>query len=315
MMEILDWSRERMSSKSVREMMNTKISVVSAKPPKVNLRAPNIAWPTLLLFGACLGIWLIVSIGLVQGWVSYGWGMCINAIAAFVAFTPMHDASHRSIARAKWVNEAIGRVCAIILLAPFPAFRYVHLEHHKHTNDDHKDPDKWSGLGPTWLLPFRWLTQDLHYYVVYLSSWNERKPKERWETLLSLLVIWPTLVTLCWMGYTLPVVFGWMIPSRFAIAFLAYSFDYLPHKPHHITSAEDRFKATLVRPSMLLTPVFLYQNFHLIHHLYPGVPFYRYAEIWRKQKDYLLAKGVEMRSLTGQVIPSEQVHEASTLEQ
>lgn len=282
--------------------MNVNRSSVALKPPKVNLHAPEIAWPTLILFVGCLTTWLVMSVGMVQGWVSYMWGAIINSMAAFVAFTPMHDASHRSITRTKWVNEAIGRVCAIVLLAPFPAFRYVHLEHHKHTNDDHKDPDKWSGQGPTLLLPFRWLTQDLHYYVVYLSKWNSRKPAERWETLLSLLIIWPTMGVLCWMGYTLPVVFAWIIPSRFAIAFLAFSFDYLPHKPHKITSAENRFKATLVRPSIWLTPILLYQNYHLIHHLYPGVPFYRYGEIWRKQKEYLLARGVEMRSLSGHVI-------------
>lgn len=33
----------------------------------------------------------------------------------------------------------------LVYIAPFPAFRYVHLQHHKHTNDPELDPDMWSG--------------------------------------------------------------------------------------------------------------------------------------------------------------------------
>lgn len=66
-------------------------------------------------------------------------------------------------------------MCAVA--APFPAFRFVHLEHHKHTNDPALDPDHYrcvrvphsdqgatsvrerSGEGPKVLLPLHWLTQ------------------------------------------------------------------------------------------------------------------------------------------------------------
>jgi len=36
----------------------------------------------------------------------------------------------------------------------------------------------------------------------------------------------------------------------------------------------------------LLTPVLLYQNYHLVHHLYPTVPFYRYISIWRARLSF-----------------------------
>lgn len=284
------------------EGSTTKASRRREKAPKVDLRAPRVAWWTLLLFVGCWvgwlgGYWLSVS-----GWVPVWLGVTLMGISAFGVFTPMHDASHKSVARAKWVNELVGRLSVLLLLAPFVAFRYMHLEHHKHTNDEHKDPDMWSGRGPKWLLPFRWVTQDLHYYALYLQRWRSRPVAERWETVLTLVVLGCLLGTLSWLGWWREVLLYWVLPSRIAIGLLAYSFDYLPHKPHVITSSEDRYKATLVRPHWLLTPVMLYQNFHLIHHLYPGVPFYRYASIWRTQKDFLLRQGVEMRSLTGQVI-------------
>ena len=39
----------------------------------------------------------------------------------------------------------------------------------------------------------------------------------------------------------------------------------------------------------LLTPVLLYQNYHLVHHLYPLAPFYRYIRLWKMAEEYHLS--------------------------
>jgi fatty acid desaturase len=36
----------------------------------------------------------------------------------------------------------------------------------------------------------------------------------------------------------------------------------------------------------LLTPLLTYQNYHLVHHLYPTVPFYRYRRLWESRADW-----------------------------
>lgn len=271
------------------------------------LKAPAVAWPTFLLAGGALGAWALMATlyltGVLPWWVS----LPLASIAAFACFTPMHDASHKSITRLSWPNELIGRLCGLALTAPFPAFRFLHLQHHRHTNDDHEDPDMWSGRGPWFILPLRWLTQDLHYYTFYFARWADRPVAERRETAATLLAYVVLVAALVWAGLGLEVLLVWLLPARFGIAFLAYAFDYLPHKPHHVHGKEDRFKATVVRPSPWLTPVLLYQNFHLIHHLYPGVPFYRYAAVWRDRKDKIVAKGGEGRDLLGRPIPAEEL--------
>ncbi|MEM8857617.1 MAG: fatty acid desaturase [Chloroflexota bacterium] len=278
------------------------VTSLKMKPPKVKFKVPYIAWPTLLLFCTAVSLWCL-SFWLVQsGYMAVGWGILINYVAAFAIFTPLHDASHRSVARPKWINEVIGRLSSYILMSPFTAFRYVHFEHHKHTNDEHHDPDYWSGKQPMWLLPFRWVTQDIHYYFVYMRVWKRRKVAERVETVVTFFALWGVIIALCLSGFAFVVILLWIVPSRMAIFTLAYTFDYLPHKPHKITSAENRFKATIIRPSPWLTPLFIYQNFHLIHHLYPTVPFYRYADVWRQQREYLISQGAEMRTLTGRII-------------
>ncbi len=92
----------------------------------------------------------------------------------------------------------------------------------------------------------------------------------------------------------------WILPSRLALLLLAFSFDHLPHRPHLVLGRVDPYRATHVFSDALLTPVFLYQNYHLVHHLYPGVPFYRYAQVWRDQRETLLARGArELRLFPG----------------
>ncbi len=69
-----------------------------------------------------------------------------SAAAIFVIFTPMHDSTHgavfsvfddksgRSILPRSvrvFLNSLVGRIAGWYFLAPFPAFRYVHLQHHK----------------------------------------------------------------------------------------------------------------------------------------------------------------------------------------
>jgi len=285
----------------------TRTAKATAKP-KVNLlKAPLVAWPTIATAFFGLGTWAVSAALFVAGVMPWWATLVVSSITAFVCFTPAHDASHKSLTRTAWPNEVIGRLCTIALTAPFPAFRYLHLQHHRHTNDHDHDPDMWSGRGPWFILPLRWMTQDLHYYAFYFKRIRERPIAESAETIGMLALQVAVAVTLTAMGYGFEVLIAWLIPARFAIMFLAFAFDYLPHVPHQVRGKDDRFKATIVRPTPWLTPVLLYQNFHLIHHLYPGVPFYRYGAVWRERKAKLVAKGAEARTVTGRVMEEHEI--------
>jgi beta-carotene hydroxylase len=236
------------------------------------ITAPRIAWPTLAVAALALVTWLA---GLA---IAGPAGIALATVGAYLAFTPLHEAAHRSLARARWVNEVIGRIVGIPLAGPFVAVRYLHLEHHKHTNDPDADPDHWSGRGPGWLLPLRWLTQDLHYYAVYLTA--RRRWRERAETVGTLAAYAVAAIVLIANGHS-SIVIGWLVGARLAIGVLAFAFDYLPHRPHRIPARIDRFAATAAWPGRLKLVATLGQSLHRVHHFYPGVPFYRYAALWR----------------------------------
>jgi beta-carotene hydroxylase len=242
------------------------------------LSAPRIAWPTLFVLVAALALWAIAFA--LPGPAPLA--IALATLAAYAVFTPLHEAAHRSLARPRLVNEIAGRLASIPLLGPFPAVRYLHLEHHKHTNDPAADPDHYSGRGPAWLRPLRWLTQDLHYYATYAV--RRRPLRERIEVIATLLVMYGTAIALTAMGHGRAVLLGWLLPARLAVGILAWAFDYLPHRPHVVTAREDRYRATHAVPGRWLAIASFGQSLHLVHHLYPGVPFYRYGEVYREKQ-------------------------------
>ncbi|MCO4771790.1 MAG: fatty acid desaturase [Deltaproteobacteria bacterium] len=258
------------------------------------LRRPNTAWPTIALAAGAVGLAVGSFVGAAAGVLSYAVAAPGMVVAAFVAFTPMHDAAHGAVARKRRTNEFVGRLCSVILAGPYAGFRWMHFQHHGHTNDAELDPDNYSGRGPTWALPLRWLTQDLHYYWLIIQQWGERPASERREIALNLVGLAALVGGLCALGYGAEVIFVWLLPVRVALGMLAFTFDYLPHSPYEATGAEDRYRATRIIEAPFLTVVLLQQNYHLIHHLYPAVPFYRYRAVYRVVAPELAAKGARV---------------------
>lgn len=246
------------------------------------LRSPPIAWPTIFLWLGLGLLWIAAAALGVLG-VMPLWACSIIAmLCAFWSFTPMHEASHQAVARSPWVNQVVGHTCAAMLMAPFTAFRYAHLEHHKHTGDPLRDPDHFSGRGPLWQLPFRWLSIDVHYY---------RWMRVREGGLLFCFALWGTALVLAIAGFATEVIFCWLLPARLAIGLVAFSFSYIPHAPHTIRASENRYRATRIVLLPGLRFVLLNQSYHLIHHLYPAVPFYRYRRVFEAKRDELVKRG------------------------
>jgi fatty acid desaturase len=83
----------------------------------------------------------------------------------------------------------------------------------------------------------------------------------------------------------------WLLPTRISSALFVIMFVFLPHAPFFATAKEDEYQASNIRVGWewLLTPLMAYQNFHLAHHLYPRVPFYRLSMVWHSRLGHHLA--------------------------
>lgn len=254
---------------------------------------PNIAWPTIMLLLASFIIFGVATTVYVHGNLSLFWAIVFNTIASYISFTPAHDAAHNAVSRNRQLNDWVGRI-ATALQSPVPffrTFRYIHMQHHRFTNDELKDPDTYVGNGPRWLLPFKWATLDLNYFYYYFfkSAGIMARPKsERTELFFAFLFSASVLTAITLAGWLEYYLLLFLIPQRITAVFLACTFDFLPHYPHEAHAADAPFQCTSNRVGMewWLTPVLLYQNYHLVHHLYPTVPFYRYIKLWNAKKCY-----------------------------
>jgi beta-carotene hydroxylase len=82
----------------------------------------------------------------------------------------------------------------------------------------------------------------------------------------------------------------WIFPHILASALIIYFFAHLTHKPHEV---HERYRDTNVFwvKGKIMEPIvnglYMFQNFHLIHHLFPRVPFYLYPKAFRSLKPVL----------------------------
>src|SRR5882672_482214 len=193
---------------------------------------PTLAKPTLGLFLGGLVVWVLSS------WAALGlgWSLCltipVNAVVSFTMFIVLHDAVHYSISRRRWVNELLGRLTVpfVVPYASAPLFGFIHIEHHRNTNEElDTDPDAWATDGPWWQLPFRWLTIDVWYACFYLKHIRRRAPRELAETVGIILLFVLGVVVAVHTGTLWTVALVYLIPTRIALALLAWWFDWLPH--------------------------------------------------------------------------------------
>ncbi|MDI3258145.1 MAG: fatty acid desaturase [Sinobacteraceae bacterium] len=244
---------------------------------------PKLAWPTVILWVVLTvtfgGTYYFCGTGRVPLWV----GTLLNTVVGYVSFSVIHDSIHRAVSSNARLNDAIGQA-AMLLVLPYVdtrLFRWLHILHHRYANGS-RDPD-WVLHGAWWTLPFRWMSIDLIYFIYALRYADKVSRPYLRTALVMCAVVVAVLAVLIAEGYGLQVLMLWFLPSRLILLSLGFSFFWLPHVPHDIAQEENFTRATTVRQGYewLLGPMLQYQNYHLIHHLYPLTPFYNNYKVWQ----------------------------------
>ena len=252
--------------------------------PKEFLAPPGDFNPTLLIFLAAFTMLVLSNCGYWLWEWPHWCCFSTNVIAIHMAGTVIHDACHSSAHRNRTINTILGHCSAMMLAFSYPVFTRVHLQHHAHVNDPENDPDHYvSTGGPLWLINARFLYHELFFFQRRL--WRKH---ELWQWFVSRLIVGTIFyisIQYHFLGYILNF---WFIPTAVVGLALGLFFDYLPHRPF---KERDRWKNARVYPNSILNVLIMGQNYHLIHHLWPSIPWYNYQPAYYAMKPLLDEKG------------------------
>jgi len=263
--------------------------------------SPDIAWPTLALAVVLPGAFIaVVALGWSGRWPLWACTPLLGLLS-YAHYTLVHEAIHgnvvskpRSLA---WANTVVGWIGAIGLGLGWPLLQRSHVLHHAHTNTE-RDPDihvKGSLLDLLAAAPLRLfvgLTPPILLKPVaparYRALFDPLSTSELLQssavTLLTLGLLAASLFT----GRFAEWLLLWFMPTSIASLLLAVFFQWLPHHPFDRTDRYGNTRLSLWTGGGLVT---LQQNLHLMHHLWPSVPFYNYHRLFLALRPVLIAEG------------------------
>ena len=238
---------------------------------------PNAKIPLfyLLLITSGYLAWRASSVWL--QWLMYG---CMGYLWMSIV-TFMHDCTHETLFKAWWKNWMFGVFSMIPLLVTFITFKEDHLEHHRY-NRSPKDPDAFT-MGKRGVLDFilfyayiliGGVLTIIQFTLIYpLQKFN----RTQWfihsgELLLRVIVLGGLIVWTSQLGVLDRFLKVWLIP--------AYIFSFLNSvrfiAEHYETPWDQgQLLGTRTTISNQLHSFFWNNiNYHIGHHIHPGVPWY-----------------------------------------
>ncbi|MEX0746048.1 MAG: fatty acid desaturase [Phycisphaeraceae bacterium] len=212
--------------------------------------------------------------------------MLLHGSVMVFLFAPMHECTHGTAFRRRWINSAVGTLCGFVLFRPALYFKWRHAAHHSYTQDPERDPDiipmpeNWGQyLGE--LMGMRlWpkLVGTLYRGITgrftdQEKEWIPETERGRVSREARLLLASYTLVAVVSVALgSLVVVWYWLLPRTLAEPVLR-----MVRMVEHTGMDEGPDPMTNTRTTKPNPVVqFLYWNmpYHAEHHLAPSVPFH-----------------------------------------
>ena len=254
-----------------------------------------IEWPTVFLWLACWGLWLIGVFVLPM--VSMLLAGVVLTLVLVLQSSLSHEALHGHPFASRRVNDGLATV-SLGLLVPYIRFRDTHLAHHidERLTDPYDDPETnfydpavWARMAP-WqqrimqlnnALLGRMLIGPLMSQVMFMrGDWREMRQGNRaiicaWGIhLLSSALVITVVVT-----SPMPI-WIYLMCCYFAMSVLKIR-TFLEHRAHQYSTA----RTVIIDDKGPLAFLFLNNNLHAVHHLHPQVAWYNLPRLYRDNAD------------------------------
>lgn len=254
--------------------------------------------PARTMFALALD-WLMIAAAIAiseytDSWLVYFPAILIIGGRMHALGVLIHDAAHYRFFRNRRWNEWIGDLfVAWPVFFTVDGYRQNHLAHHQNTNTD-DDPDWMAKLGSSaFTFPQKAWTMIRHLggYLVAVQTVldlrdilpriaeNDRSSKRYKLIRLGYYAAW--IVVFTWLGVWPEVLLYWIVP----FLTLLFLFQHVRSVAEHFGANMDHSKeldgTRTVLPHAWERLFFAPHNvnFHLEHHLYPGVPFYNLPKL------------------------------------
>lgn len=252
---------------------------------------PAVAWPTLiLLFGVYAGL-LTSTILVLNDQMAIWLGAIINGIILYGTYTVVHEGVHDNIIRNRstfrWLNMTAAFLAAIPLWILIYPHRSSHVVHHKKCNTD-DDPDIYArgsfGVVTFWKIPLAILSQFNPIIQYQQGIQYQLSRRQRYLSIINYLFYVVIVTVIIGLGYGYELLVLWFVPFFVGYTLMLVFFTWIPHHPHTVTGRYHDTRCSLWAGGNLLTQG---QNYHLIHHMMPWIPWYRYEEVFTEIRPWL----------------------------
>ncbi len=226
--------------------------------------------------------------------------MILHGVALVFLFAPLHETIHGTAFRSRALNRAVAFFCGLVLFLPSGYFRAFHFAHHRHTQDEGRDPEL---LRPK--------PETLGEYLLVLSGlvyWNEQLqlfgrlvagrveepfvPKRQHKAVVLeariLVCLYALLALVSFDLGTMALVNYWLLPLLLGQpalrAFLLAEHTGCPLVPDMLENS----RTTKSNP--VLRWLAWNMNHHAEHHAYPALPFHALPKAHKLLRDKIGTK-------------------------
>lgn len=248
-----------------------------------------------------------------EHWAAFALSQVLLAVVFFNAFAILHECAHGTLSASPVVNSLVGHITSALCFTPFYPFRYIHQKHHAFTGNVERDPSLkslriWRTQGVPRLVRacwFFWIPLGaLLQHLVYASFPLELRRAGALTKHKAL----RCLVSTLW----LPV--SWFLAFSFAPDLVSWSnmlpalvlflfAEELVNIPHHVGTPTfsgrlavwEQYLASrsCYYPAGVSELLVLNFNFHIEHHMFPNLPWFRLRSARRAVKALLGERYVE----------------------